>query len=150
MLQDSGGIPYRALWGSPAMRVFMCRSCDMYKKINKNVVYYKSKTNKKKISKKSIVSAKFKRRRSIFVLWTFTLCISFVSTFRCSGLLCSWVVSRLYNMKWRRRQRYITTCKEFTIVRQVGIHLCLRVAMSMVLITVTRNLMSIQRMFSHN
>lgn len=110
----------------------------------------KVKQTKKKISKKSIVSAKFKRRRSIFVLWTFTLCISFVSTFRCSGLLCSWVVSRLYNMKWRRRQRYITTCKEFTIVRQVGIHLCLRVAMSMVLITVTRNLMSIQRMFSHN
>lgn len=30
------------------MRVFMCRSCDMYKKINKNVVYYKSKTNKQK------------------------------------------------------------------------------------------------------
>lgn len=110
----------------------------------------KVKQTKKKISKKSIVSAKFKRRRSIFVLWTFTLCISFVSTFRCSGLLCSWVVSRLYNMKWRRRQRYITMCKEFTIVRQVGIHFCLRVATSMVLITLTRNLMSIQRMFSHN
>lgn len=78
----------------------------------------------------------------------YQFCINFQVFWIVVLLVC--VAALQYEMESGRCQRYITTCKEFTIVRQVGIHFCLRVAKSMVLITLTRNFMSIQRMFSHN